>query len=130
MRPGDALLLDVPVAGPAWRAGDEPRLKAEAYPAAMRRFLGEGMDPQKPPEAAAAFAQRVELSLVHDEAIGAEVVGIRDRVSRRRVLTFRRYHWAPLLRWLAAQGLQITFTASSVTSEQDQFGMGVVLLTV
>jgi hypothetical protein len=126
---GDGFLLDLPLAGPGWTPADEPRLKPEAYTNAFRCFLGEGMDQHDPGGAAAAFAQRVELSLNRDAATGAEEILVADRFNSRRVLTFRRYRWEPLLSWFRAQGFAVEFSRSSITSDQDKFGMGVVLLT-
>jgi hypothetical protein len=125
----DAFLLDFPLAGPGWMPADEPRLKPEGYTGAFRRFLGEAMDRDDPGGAAAAFEQRVELSLTHDAETGAEVITVADRPSRRAVLTFRRYRWEPVLGWLRARGFAVEFARAWFAPGQDKFGMGVVLLT-
>ena len=39
------------------------------------------------------------------------------------------YRWEPLLSWFRSQGFAVEFARSSITSDQDKFGMGVVLLT-
>lgn len=128
LTPGDAFLLDLPLAGPAWTPTDEPRLRPEAYTGAFRRFLYDSMD-RTGADGVAAFDRRVELSLAHDDSTGAEVILVADRPSGRRILTFRRYHLAPLLAWFHAQGFAVEFARSSITSEADKFGMGVALLT-
>ena len=125
---GDGFLLDLPLAGPHWTPADEPRLKPEAYTSAFRRFLGEAMDRNDCPGAAAVFEQRVELSLTHDAATGAEVILVADRARRRAVLIFRRYRWEPVLSWFRSQSFAVEFARSSITSDQDKFGMGVVFL--
>ncbi|MGH7170422.1 MAG: L-histidine N(alpha)-methyltransferase [Gemmataceae bacterium] len=125
----DAFLLDLPLAGPGWTPDDEPRLKPQAYTSAFRRFLAEAMDRNDPGGAVVAFDKRVELSLTHDAEIGAEVILVADRFSRRPLLTFRRYRWEPMLNWFRSQGFAVEFARSSITSDQDKFGMGVVLLT-
>jgi hypothetical protein len=126
--PGDGFLLDLPLAGPAWTPADEPRLKPEAYTSAFRRFLCEAMDPNDRDSAMAVFEQRVELSLTRDATTGAEVILVADRFRRRAVLTFRRYRWEPILSWFRSQGLTVEFACSSISSDRDKFGMGVVLL--
>src|SRR5262249_18434534 len=103
---GDAFLLDLPLAGPGWTPADEPRLKPEGYTSAFRRFLGHAIN-RNDPRDATAFEQWVELSLSHDAEIGAEVILVTDRFSRRAVLTFRRYRWEPMLSWFQSQGFTV-----------------------
>lgn len=132
---GDAFLIDVPLAGPAWKDADEPRLKMEAYSPTFRRFLAEGAssvgqtgggDQASPND---YFAEWASFSHVLDTGAGAEVITVSDRRSGRPVVIFRRYRWEPFLRWLEGRGFVIEFARSSIVSEQDRFGMGVVLLT-
>jgi hypothetical protein len=125
----DGFLLDIPLAGPDWTPADEPRLKPEAYTSAFRRFLCEAMDRNDCDGAAAGFEQRVELSHTRDAATGAEVILVADRFCRP-VLTFRRYRWEPLLSWFQSQGFAVEFTRSSIASNRDKFGMGVVMLAI
>jgi hypothetical protein len=127
MRPDDAFLIDVPLAGPGWTAADEPRLRTETYTSAFRRFLAGGLGGAG---GTAPLEQWVGVARGHDAATGAEVVTVTDRRSGRAVLTFRRYRWQPLLDWLQGRGFAVEFARSSVASEQDRFGMGVVLLAV
>lgn len=133
---GDALLIDVPLAGPAWNEVEEPRLKAEQYSPTFRRFLAEGAglaDRAKTDQAAAqvqdAFDNWASFRHEQDATTRAEVITISGRKTGHRVLMFRRYHWEPLLRWLEGLGYVIKFARSSIVFEQDRFGMGVVLLT-
>ena len=86
------------------------------------------MDSNDCDDAVAVFEQRVELSLTRDAAAGAEMILVADRSHRRAVLTFRRYHWEPLLSRFRSQGFAVEFARSSITSDRDKFGMGVVLL--
>jgi hypothetical protein len=127
LRAGDGFLLDIPLAGPDWTPADEPRLKPEAYTSAFRRFLSGTIDRNDPDGAAAAFEQRVELSHTRDAATSAEVILVADRFCRP-VLTFRRYRWEPLLSWFRSQGFAVEFARSSIASDRDKFGMGVVML--
>ena len=137
----DAFLIDFPLAGPAWSVGAEPRLKVEAYTPIFRRFLAEGAcladsteaSPVRPIAAAQlqySFADWASFLHEQDATTGAEVLTVADRRTGRRVLVFRRYHWERLLSWLKRRGFVIEFARSSIISEQDQFGMAVVLLTV
>ncbi len=140
MEPGDAFLLDVPLAGPGWTPCDEPRLKAESYSQAFRQFLGNSLSgshakagaepPDATPSSVNSFGERVEFSLEHDRPTGAEVITVVDRGRGRNLVTFRRYRWRPLLRWFEDCGFAVVFAESSVISDQDAFGMGVVVLTV
>lgn len=140
MKTDDVLLLDVPLAGPAWTAAEDPRLRAEAYSIAFRRFLAAGIarfDPggcrdlrRRTEEVAAEFVERIELRHEHDSHTGAEVITVMDRPSQRSVLTFRRYRWDPILRWLHDHRFTMAYAKCSITSNRDKFGMGVVLLGI
>lgn len=123
MAGSDALLLDVPLAGPGWNPQDEPRLNAQAYSAAFRRFLGIGGD-------SAQFERRASLSWSVDDETGAEVITVSDRTTERTLLLFRRFRWEFFLRWLVEQGFLVRYTSSSLSGGQDKFGMGVALLTL
>jgi len=140
MKAGDAFLLDLPLAGPGWSAAEEPRLRPAGYTNAFRRFLGATVAQQNPAdtrdfqvrveEVAAAFAERIQLSHRHDSQTGAEIITVKNRRSQRTVLTFRRYCWASMLRWLQDRGFTVAFAKCSISANQDKFGMGVVLLTI
>ncbi|WP_165228306.1 L-histidine N(alpha)-methyltransferase [Aquisphaera insulae] len=123
MQPGDALLADLPLAGPGWSVEVEPRLRATAYTPAFRAFLlgdgaGEG-----------AFEDRVGFAHRRDADTAAEVIEVTDRPSGRRLLTFRRYRREAILEWLAGRGFRVAFARSSFAPPAEAFGMGVVLLT-
>ena len=133
---GDAFLLDLPLAGPAWTVAEEPRLKAEAYTPVFHRFLVEGAfanragtEPTREAELRDSFAEWASFTHEQDAITRAEVIIISDQRTGRRLLMFRRYHWEPMLRWLEGRGFVIEFARSSIVSEQDRFGMGVALLT-
>lgn len=137
---GDSFLIDFPLAGPGWSVASEPRLKVEAYTPVFRQFLSEGAFLADAPEGdrgreaaverlQASFDDWVTFAHGQDAATGAEVITVGDRRAGRRVLVFRRYHWEPLLSWLEGRGFTIEFSRSSIVSEQDGFGMGVVVLT-
>jgi hypothetical protein len=138
---GDAFLVDFPLAGPAWSAAGEPRLNMEEYTPMFRRFLAEGACLADGTEAGPAcemaavqlqdaFGEWASFAHESDATTGAEVITVADRRTGRRVLVFRRYHWEPLLRWLERRGFVIEFARSSIVSERDGSGMGVVLLTI
>lgn len=123
MREGDAFLLDVPLAGPAWSAEDDPRLGPKGYTAAFRRFLGlAGVSDD-------GFVERVALEHRPDEPTGAELITVSQRATGRPLLNFRRYRWERILSWFSRQGFEVAFARSSLQSDSDRFGMGVVLLT-
>jgi hypothetical protein len=133
----DAFLIDFPLAGPAWDVAGEPRLKVEEYSPTFRRFLAEGACLAGGSDTSAAsatgtwntFAGWAVFAHEQDTITGAEVITVADQRTGRRVLVFRRYHWEPLLRYLEGRGFAIEFARSSIVSEKDRFGMGVVLLT-
>ena len=137
MHPGDALLLDVPLAGSLWTAEREPRLNAACYTSACRRFLSQGLNsPARSDSApiigdseAGAFEQAFVISLRRDAETGAEVIAVTNPRNGRVVLN-RRYRWAPLLRWFENHGFRVEFAEAPATAAQDAFSMGVVLLTV
>lgn len=52
-----------------------------------------------------------------------------DQVTRRVVLTFRRFNWPSVIRLLEATGFRIRFARASVTTGAERFGMGVLLLS-
>ncbi|QEH38892.1 hypothetical protein OJF2_75020 [Aquisphaera giovannonii] len=123
MGPGDAILLDVPLAGPGWSAAVEPRMRPEAYTPAFRAFLvGDGAGD-------ASFEERVRLASHRDDQTGAEVVEVADRSSGRRLLAFRRYRWDAIIGWLAGLGFDVASARSAFAPPTSAFGMGVVLLT-
>jgi hypothetical protein len=78
----------------------------------------------------ADLERRVAFEHRPDDATGAETIAVSDRLSGRRLLMFRRYRWGPILDWFGRQGFRVAFARSSLSSESDRFGMGVVLLTV
>jgi hypothetical protein len=125
----DMILLDVPLAGPAWTPGDEPRLKHEGYSKALRQFLTGPMEPSMRGGAEAEFDRRVSLSYYHSAVPGAEVIEVHDARNGRLVLRFRRYRWDSVLDWFRSQGFAVEFARSSLASESDRFGMGVVLMS-
>jgi uncharacterized SAM-dependent methyltransferase len=139
MQRGDMFLLDIPLAGPAWIPADDPRLRPEGYTMAFRRFLATGIArfqtadsgelEKQAEEVVEAFSERIELQHEHDLQTGSEVIRVIDRPSGRVALTLRRYRWEAMLRWLETLGFHVQFAKCSIASEQDKFGMGVVLLT-
>lgn len=140
LKTDDAFLLDVPLAGPAWTVAEDPRLRADGYSTAFRRFLGSGIakvDPDghrdletRTERLVAEFGERLDFTHEHDSRTGAEVITVLDRPSQRTVLTFRRYRWDPILRWLQDQRFTVSYAKCSISSSQDKFGMGVVLLGI
>lgn len=132
MRPGDLLLVDVPLAGPGWTADREPRLDPAAYTEAFRAFLAGGISGEAsaddPQEFVTHFARRVGLSLAENRLLGARTITVVDRPTRRLLLRFTRYDWDSILAWFAMQGLRLVGARSSLNGGADPFGMGVALL--
>lgn len=135
MRPGDSLLMDVPLAGPGWTLALEPRLQHSGYTTTFRHFLAESVH-----NAAAenelsvqslrdSFADWAILNCKFDAEIDAEVITVVDRHSDHKILQFRRHRWEPMLRRFESYGFAVEFAESSIESRQDAFGIGVVLLT-
>ena len=133
LQPGNHLLLDIPLAGPSWTAESEPRRNVNLYSDAFQRFLGVGSGQWNSQAEGKGmgreFEKRIEFSLEYDDQIGAKIITVIDKLSQRRILKFKRYEWDSLLRWLQARGFAIKFAQCSISSEQDRFGMGVILLS-
>lgn len=133
MRPIDLFLVELPLAGPAWLPETEPRLRADGYSEACRRFFLEGLgratsDGEPNARVDDDFARGVILSHDRDAETGAEVIIATNR-STGRAARNRRHRWDPIQRWLKKQGFAVLFARSSLTTDEDRFGMGVVLLT-
>jgi hypothetical protein len=135
LRPGDSFLIDVPLAGPGWTARDDPRLDKARYTPGFRRFLAGGLahrDPglkDVPARAPSWFEERVECRVGDEAAIaGTRVITVRDRPTGRVLLRFRRYDWDALRDWFRAEGFDVLFARGSLSTSEDKFGMGVVLL--
>jgi hypothetical protein len=135
--PQDAFLVDVPLAGPGWTPADEPRLQLDGYTPAFRRFILDGLariegapvqHPKEPGRFAQQFDQKIELCHRQDPRTGAEAIAVVEKRTARILLTFRRYRWERIRTWLEEQGFTIDFSACSLRSAQDRFGMGIVLI--
>lgn len=132
MRPGDAFLLDVPLAGPGWTPRDDPRLDPSRYTNGFRNFLRGGLEVRGLAAGPADgwFERRVACRLDRDETIpGTRVISVRDAPSGRVLLRFRRYDWDAIRTWLRGRGFSLAFVASSLGSPGETFGMGVIVLT-
>jgi hypothetical protein len=131
MRRGDGLLIDVPLAGPRWSTEHEPRLRASGYSEALRNFLtAGGAGHLGYQQETLDFDQAVRFSHTHEPETEAESITVSERSTGRKLLTFRRYRWNSILSWFGHHGLRVAFARSALTSPQDRFGMGVVLLTL
>lgn len=131
MGPDDSFLVEIPLAGPAWTADNEPRMKAAHYSTSFRRFLLSGLSPAPAPAGgegtAKDFEARIELALEDGDVPGSKTIIARDRRDGRTIRNCR-YRWAPALAWLRDQGWLINYQYSTITSDQDILGMGWVLL--
>lgn len=133
LNPGDYWLLDVPLAGPAWTPTSEPRLNKASYTPAFRRFVAGGIvragAAASEENAVSEFDRRIDLSLEFDHEVGeTRVVTVRDLFANRVLLRFRRFGWQSFLDWLHSRGFSTVFAECSISSDDDTFGMGVVLL--
>ena len=133
MQPGDGLLLDVPLAGPAWSAAADPRMAKDHFNDPFRRFLAGGVARLNKDVSTAAykswFDERIECDYAPSNVMeGTQVITIRDRPTGRTLLRFNRYNWDSLLSWLVGRGFVIRYARNSLSSPRDVFGMGVVLL--
>lgn len=132
MNPHDACLLDVPLAGPAWCAELEPRLKLASFSPAFRRFLAGGLVnaglAASEVDVLGTFDTRVEPILSHDsECETRAMISIVDRVSKAVILRLHRFNWPRFLSWLESIGFSVAYAKCSL-SQSDTFGMGVVLI--
>jgi len=133
MERGDFLLLDVPLAGPAWQPGDDPRLAPSSYPRTFRQLLVGGLSAgacqQKADMPADESDRRIGASLEESGAIEqTKRIVIYDTRTMRTITEIRRYHWESIIRWLQDEGFEIVFRGSSIKSDEEKFGMGVLLL--
>ena len=105
MNNGDALLLDVPLAGPGWSTElRAPPTGKRLLRAAFRNFLaggrakhrcsGEGKSAESE---TLPFDQAVCFTHMHEPDTGAESITVSEQSSGRRLLTFRRYRWDSIL---------------------------------
>lgn len=134
MQAGDYFLLDIPLAGPAWTARDDPRLDKAKYSDPFQRFLAGGLAHRDPVLKAKVdrgwFDERIECGVSYDGVIdGTKVITVRDQHSGWVLLRFRRYDWDSIRRWFRGEGFHLDYGECSLTSPEDKFGMGVVLLT-
>lgn len=132
MKRGDLLLMDVPLAGPAWTVDGEPRLWATSYPPPFRRFLAGALLPPPSPDDVDrfvhAFADRVTLSLQENRFPGAKTITVADRRTRRLLLRLTRYEWRATIEWLTTRDWRVVDARSSLKEASDRFGMGVMLV--
>lgn len=135
----DGFLMDVPLAGSNWSPGKEPRLHHASYSHAFRRFVLDGLRriEGKSSELARThkgvqreFEDRIDFQHRHDLRTGAEVITIVERDGAQPILILRRYRWERFIDWLEQHGFDVAFSKRSLRSEDDRFGMGVVLLRV
>jgi hypothetical protein len=126
------LLFDVPLAGPSWNEEDEPRLDIETYSEGFRRFLNWAVcqwnSTSTEQDLNRNFEKRIGVSLECDNHLKAKTIKIFDKHKSKTILKLRRYDWDSLLYWLQQFGFNIKFSRSSISSDKDKFGMGVVLL--
>ncbi len=126
------LLFDVPLAGPSWNEEHEPRLNIETYSEGFRRFLSGAVyqwnSTSIHQDLNQDFEKRIGVSLDCDNQLKTKTIKIFDKHKSRIILKLRRYDWDSLLRWLQEFGFKILFARSSISSDKDKFGMGVVFL--
>lgn len=129
---GNYLLFDVPLAGPSWNEEDEPRLNIENYSVGFRRFLrgaaSQWNSTSTEQDLNYDFEKRIGVFLACENHLKAKTIKIFDKNKNRIILKLRRYDWHSLLDWLQQFGFKIIFSRSSISSDKDKFGMGVVLL--
>jgi len=129
----DRLLIDIPLAGPSWTAEEDPRFKKTEYPVEFKQFLALGLPGwEHYPDnktLISAVEERIDCLTGEGSDIAAtKVVTIFDKKSNRVILNFCRYDWDTIIHWLAKQKFEIIFSRCSITSNDDKFGMGVVLI--
>ena len=133
MREGDALLLDVPLAGSAWTAATDPRLRKSQYPQEFKKFLTQAFSESWTSSDVAITEDEVEERIECSVEDGGEIrrtktVTLCDGNEERVVLRFRRYDWDSVIDWLSGLNLKMHFHRNSIRSHEDKFGMGVVLV--
>jgi hypothetical protein len=133
MLPGDALLLDLPLAGPAWSAAADPRMDKAAYTEPFRRFLANGVARRDSKAALAGdpswFDRRIQcISEASPAVAGAQRIRIVDVPTAQVLLQFHRYDWDAFRAWVQDNGYVILYQQATPLSAGDSFGMGVLLL--
>jgi hypothetical protein len=133
MQPCDTFLLDVPLAGPAWTAHEDPRMDKTKFTEGFKRLLAGGLKHRDPGLRAETglgwFDERIECLVSDQPSIaGSKIISVRDRITGGVLLRFCRYHWSSVRRWFQTEGFEVGFAESSLSSPEDKFGMGVILL--
>lgn len=131
--PADRLLLDIPLAGPAWTPSSDPRLDKGKFNIEFRRFVAFGMVSSVDQLAVDARQLDEEQRLECEWGLASDipatrVVSIRDKATGRVLLRFCRFDWEALIGWFQTIGFQVYFQRHSLASAADTFGMGVVLI--
>lgn len=134
MEKEDYLLIDIPLAGPAWTASEDPRFNKTEYPEEFKQFLALGISGWEhcsdDETLSSEIEERIEGSIGQGGDIAStKVVSIFDKLNDRVILKFCRYDWESMVQWLVQQNFNIIFSRCSITSNEDKFGMGVVLVS-
>jgi hypothetical protein len=134
MNGSDSFLVDLPLYGPAWRPDHDLRLKSRDYPRSFKRFLASGLIARDPSlareDVADWFDDRVECvtspGVVIERSKLFEVV---ERRTRRKLVSTHLYEWDSVQTWLRKAGFHISWAQSTLSSVDDELGMGVVVIS-
>jgi len=134
MSKDDRLILDVPLAGPAWTPEEDPRFNKGEYTKEFKRFLAPGLNMENNLFNGTTIMTFVDNRI--DCRIGnggnipeTKTVTIFDTVTNQVILKFCRYKWDSIVQWLTDNGFEVIFNRCSIQSEDDKFGMGIVMLS-
>ena len=135
MTKDDCLIIDVPLAGPAWTPEEDPRFKKKEYSEEFKRFLSPGLTLENNYLNGTALMTAVDNRI--DCRIGnrgdipeTKIVTIFDTLTNHVILKFCRYNWDSIVPWFADRGFEVIFHRCSIASEDDTFGMGIIMLGI
>jgi hypothetical protein len=133
MTKDDRLIIDVPLAGPAWTAEEDPRFKKKEYTEEFKCFLAQGLALENNQLNGAIHITAVENRVDCRIGNGGDIpetktVTIFDTTTNQVILKFCRYRWESIVQWLSDCGFEVIYHRCSIASEDERFGMGIVML--
>ncbi len=129
----DYILIDVPLAGPDWKAELDPRFNKDSYTREFNQFITFGLETHQSetesPTDGLSLQEHISTKIGNGGDVpNTKTVTIFDRPTGRAILRFRRYDWKSIVAWLARQGFDVLFHQCAFDGASDIFGMGVILL--
>jgi len=126
----DHILIDVSLAADSWVLEKDSRGVVGAYTPAYRRFLSSGIA-DRTGEAidnvVSAFENRIAFARGQSDIAKTRTIVIKDKVSKGRVFSIRRYDYQALCEWIKQRGFEIAFSQATF-EENGVIGDAVLLL--